>query len=405
MAMNQRVRTASESLGFLAILGGILVALNVLGFFVSGRADLTEKRLYSLSEGSRDVAKRLSDTLTITAYFTEDLPPPFNATERQVLDLLEEYRAASGGKIVVNVVHPDEEDERQAAERDGVQKVTHQVYEDDAVSAMEGYRGLVLEYLGDEKVLAAIADTDGLEYTLTTKIKELIGDKHEIGILSGHDGPTLTKGLSRLRGCLPTYEITEVSATSEIDRDLRALLVIEPATALSEDELRRIDQFVMRGGSLGVFGGSMKISLEGYDPAATPIDTGINTLLRRWGVKVDDGVVADANCGRAPLQTRMGIPIGVPHPVVPIVSFDEAAREHPALFRLDGAPLPFISPLALTEAPRGVTVRTLARSTDNSWNIESSSVSLRPRMPQEWQQEGREGPFPVIVAMYSLMSS
>ncbi|MCS6797542.1 MAG: GldG family protein [Myxococcota bacterium] len=408
MLSSRRVRTASESLGFLLLIGGILVALNVVGFFVHHRLDLTEKGLFSLSDGSRKVAQRLTDTLEVTAYFTEDLPPPHNATERHVLDLLDEYRAASNGRLVVKLVRPDTDDEKEQAERDGVVRVAHTTVRNDSVQQVEGYRGLVLRYLDRSEVIPAIESTEGLEYQLTMKIKELVGDRTPIGLLGGHDGPTLSKGLSRLRDCLPTYDVREVSATSEIARDLRALLVVEPRTPLSETELRYINQYVMRGGSLGVFGGSMKIDLEGFDPSAQSVDTGLNRLLRRWGVEVREGLVADARCGRVPMPSRLGIPVLVPHPVIPIVRFDEAAREHPATFRLDGAHLPFVSPLRLVPTNDSqIRVRTLARSSDEgqSWTYEEASVSLRPRPPQEWRMEGPAGPFPLIVAIEGKLPS
>ena len=43
--------------------------------------------------------------------------------------------------------------------------------------------------------------------------------------------------------------------TQEIPTTLKALLIVHPETPLSETELRYIDQYVMRGGSLAVFGG------------------------------------------------------------------------------------------------------------------------------------------------------
>src|SRR5687768_14472078 len=78
----------NESLGFLMIVAGSLIALNVLGVFFFHRFDTTATRAFTLSEGSRRVVRQLDDTMTITAYFTEGLPPPFNATERYVRDIL-----------------------------------------------------------------------------------------------------------------------------------------------------------------------------------------------------------------------------------------------------------------------------------------------------------------------------
>ena len=120
MSSKVQKSAASESLLFLAFVGGILILLNVLvAYFPSPRIDLTQNGLFSLAEGSKRVAARLDDRLEVTAYFTENLPPPFNATERHVRDLLAEYAAASDGQIVVNFVNPDDDAKQQAARADG----------------------------------------------------------------------------------------------------------------------------------------------------------------------------------------------------------------------------------------------------------------------------------------------
>ena len=121
MAMNKRTKAASESLAFLGIVAASLVLLNILGVFFFGRIDATKNNLFSLSDGSKRVVESLKDNLEVTAYFTADLPPPFNATERYVRDVLDEYAAASKGKVKVTFVNPDSDESRQAAETDGVQ--------------------------------------------------------------------------------------------------------------------------------------------------------------------------------------------------------------------------------------------------------------------------------------------
>src|SRR5687767_4404330 len=126
MAMNKRTRAATESLAFLAIVAVSLVLLNVLGVFFFGPLDMTKNQLFSLSEGSKRVVSNLEDDLEVTAYFTENLPPPFNATERYVRDILDEYQAASKGKLKVRFVNPDTDETRQQAETEGAQRVAHQ---------------------------------------------------------------------------------------------------------------------------------------------------------------------------------------------------------------------------------------------------------------------------------------
>ncbi|MEM9189882.1 MAG: GldG family protein [Myxococcota bacterium] len=405
--MDQRTRAATESLGFLAITVGIFFLLNFLGVFAFFRLDWTANDSFSLSDGSEDLAGELTDKLVITAYFTEDLPPPFNATERYVRDILVEYENAGGGKIEVNFVNPDSDTLKEEAEEAGVQKVSHQAIKDDGLSVVEGFRGLVMEYLDQREVIPVIEDTRGLEYAITMKLKRMVGDQTSVAVLGGHDGPSLTQGLSRLRACMPQYSLTEVAADAELSvEEYSALVIVEPHTSLSEDELKQINRYVMTGGSLGVFGPTMKITLDAQTPGAVPTasasESGLNQILRPWGVVSQVGIVHDTHCGQAPLQTNIGM-LPVPHPPVPMVNFDDAQSDHPVAFRLDSTLLPFTSPLELVGD--GDNALVLAASSEESWLVSDASVELQPRMPREWGSRTGEGNYPLIAAIEGSLSS
>ncbi len=403
-------RQRAESLGFLLITAGVLVALNVLGVFFFLRVDTTHNRAYSLSEGSRRVVRELDETLTITAYFSANLPPPFNTTERYVRDMLAEYQAAGGRHVVVRFVSPDTDDERSEANDRGVQLVQHQNIDRNAVSVVEGYRGIVFEYLGERQVIPVVQpDTQGLEYEITMAIKRLTSERLPIGVLSGHEGPTPSQGLSTLQRMLPLYTLREVDANAEIDHALRALLIVDPRTEITEAELRRINQYVMNGGSLGVFGGSMKVDLsEAPNLSATPTGSNLDHLLSPWGVTLGENIVADARCGRVPLRTAFG-QIPVLYPPAPIVTFTREQAEHPVLFRLNSTPLFFASAIQTTDAFGENHGRVLMQSSDgeNSWLLTGASVDLSIRDPREWVRTmgGAAGPHTLGVAIEAQLPS
>ena len=124
MATRTQTRLARESALFLLVLGASLVLLNLLGFFgVNLRADATSAELFSLSKGSKRLAGALQDQMEIRAYFSKDLPPPYNAMGRYIRDLLTEYRDASHGKITLRMIEPQTDEDKQAAEHDGVDTV------------------------------------------------------------------------------------------------------------------------------------------------------------------------------------------------------------------------------------------------------------------------------------------
>ncbi len=399
---------ARESLLWLAIVAAILVALNALGVLVSGRLDLTERKLFSLSDGSKRVADRLTDRMEVTAYFTADLPPPFNATERYVRDILTEYEKVSADKIRVAFIDPVTEAEREQADTDGVQKVAHQVVENDSVSVREGYRGLVIKYLGDKKTIPVIEDTSGLEYRITQAMKQLVGDARKVAILKGAGGPSLTEGLSKLSKLQPTYSFEEVDGHGGIDDKFAALMIVGAEQAIPEHTLRSIDAFLMKGKSVGIFGGTVATSFEGQEPSAKVVETGLNKLLKPYDVAMESQLVLDWQCGRAPMLGPLGITVAVPYPPIPTASIEQSQQEHPALYKLSTASLPFTAPLQVGTkfSEEGETsLRILASSSTSSWALDEAPFSLRIKRPDEWKQTRLGGPFPLMVAVEGKLPS
>ena len=70
-----------------------IVLINLVGITLFFRVDLTENKIYSISDASKKVVSTLSEPLTIDVFFTKNLPAPHNNSEQYLHDLLEEYSA------------------------------------------------------------------------------------------------------------------------------------------------------------------------------------------------------------------------------------------------------------------------------------------------------------------------
>lgn len=399
-------RQAAESLTFLAITAAVLVLANVVGYFWYARIDLTENKIFSLSDGSKRLISELDDDLKITVFYTADAPSAWAAHQRYVRDIVQEY-ASAGKRVKLRWVDPDEEEEKAEAREMGVTERVLAGATDGSATLVRGFAGIVLEYQGERQVLEfGMPTTEGLEYELSTRIRELAYDPLPIGIVSGHGSPSLSQGLSTLRGMLTNYELREVDLSQEIDRELRALLIIDPTEAFTDQELQRINQYVMRGGSLGIFGGGLNLQLPGaqmgFGPSATAATTQLNNLLRGWGIELGTGMVADARSLQVPMNTTLGFPVPVRFPPVPAIRFDAEAQKHPVTFRVPYAPFWFTSPIRVNERFHELGGTILGRSSEGgSWLLTDSTISLGPRDPSEWQRTvgSDRGPFNVLVAL------
>jgi ABC-type uncharacterized transport system involved in gliding motility auxiliary subunit len=208
-----------------------------------------------------------------------------------------------------------------------------------------------------------------------------------------------------LKGYLSLYDVQEVKADKEIPKELKALVIVQPDQAFTDPELRYIDQYVMHGGSLAVFGGALKVDFgQGMPSTATPVDTGLNKLLEKWGVTLQNKIIADKQCSMAPVVKEIAglgrAMVRMPYPLFPVITFEENQRKHPVLFRLDQTLLPYATPLALNDNLKGdkqVTKTVLAQSTKNSWLLEGASIDVKTR--EGWELPRTYQSYPVGFAL------
>ena len=84
---------------YLCIVGSILIILNIISRNIFFRWDLTNNKMYSLSESSKSVVKKINDRFTMKVYFSNNLPGEYWNNRRYLQDILEEYAAYSNGNI------------------------------------------------------------------------------------------------------------------------------------------------------------------------------------------------------------------------------------------------------------------------------------------------------------------
>ena len=96
------------SLGLTVVLAALnLVALNYLvAGWSTARLDLTSDRRYSISPATKRILANLDEELTIYGFFSERTHPKLAPLIPELIDLLEEYRAVSGGKVNVEIIDP-----------------------------------------------------------------------------------------------------------------------------------------------------------------------------------------------------------------------------------------------------------------------------------------------------------
>lgn len=318
---------------FLLAVIGSLVLVNVMGLRFFGRLDVARDGAYTLAAASKETLKALEEPVTITAYFTENLPAPYSSNARYVRDLLEEFRSASHGQVAFEFIDPagqetdkDKETRREvkqdifgrrfheptSVEKEltsaGVQPVELRVIEDDQQQRRRAYMGLVIKHQEKKEVIPVVKSVDGLEYDLTTLIRKLSRSRTPvIGILQGHDEPSMREKLRFLNSALSqTSEVRPVTLGEKgrFDGSLDALMVIGPKTALSAKEIKAVDQFLMEGKSVALFLDSERVDLQQFNP--TEATHGLTPWLSQYGVTLGDQLVADVNSASINVSEQRG---------------------------------------------------------------------------------------------------
>ncbi|WP_426755836.1 GldG family protein [Myxococcus sp. Y35] len=410
---------------------GCLVLLNVLGLRAFARFDATRDQVYTLSQASRDTLEKLEDPVTVTAYFTDELPAPYSSNARYVRDLLEEFRAASKGRLAFEFLDPmtqetaeDQETKREtkrdifgrvfreptSVERElaevGIQPVEIRVIEDDQMQTKRAYMGIVIKHQEKREVIPVVQDTQSLEYDLTTLVRKLTRPKTPVlGVVQGHGEPALHEKLTRLQALLgQMYEVRPVNlaGTERVDADVDALLVIGPKTALPEAEVKAIDQFLMSGKSAAFFLDAVHVDLKTFEPSEA--SHGLGPLLATYGIQVGDRLVADVDSAQLNVQERRGfmlVSMPVPYPFIPLL--ERLEGDSPVSQGLVEVSLPFSTTVTAT-APEGAQATVLARSSRKSW-LEARPYNIDPR--RDWRSETvtPDGPHPLMVQVSGKLKS
>jgi ABC-type uncharacterized transport system involved in gliding motility auxiliary subunit len=440
MAMERKKKAATESGALLFIIVAIVVAVNALSFFMYRRWDMTKAEKYTLSEGSGRLIRSIKDgeQIKVEAYVTKGLPK-LDAFVRDLRDLLQQYKDAGRGKFDYTIIEPKTEDERKKAEEAGLQKLQRVEGSDteDKAEVAQGYMGLVFTYKTQKEKIPVLSpdNNTGLEFWITNKIRELkdAGDKtkHKLGVLTGHDEiklsePNLVPGQGRQGGptiqaiigqYFPFYELKDVdlkNGDAEIDESLDGLLITQPGKELTEKELRRIDQFVMRGKSLAILASAVNTK-AGDATMNAKLDThGLEKLTEGYGIKMHKDVVLDF--GRS-FRVRVDTMTGPRTMIFPqILDVREDSRftgdevlldtSFAAFFRIPQASFPFASSLELDKSKQpqiGDKLRMIAHSTPAAITETGDTVDLKPA--RQWRPKGNFQQFGLAAAAEGKLKS
>lgn len=280
-----------------AVLAVILfVCVNVLSEATlrSARLDLTENKLFTLSQGTRDVLSAIDEPITLRLYASRSLAegaPAYGDFIGRVRELLQHYADLSRGMVRLQVYNPEpysvQEDEAVAYGLQGVQL-------DQGGETV--YFGLAATNSTDDQEVIPFFDTQReryLEYDLTKMLFNLAHPKKKVvGLMAFL--PIDTDPLKEYKPWAVVEQLEQFVTVRAIGRsvkhipeDIDLLMIVHP-TGVEDATLYAIDQFVLRGGRAMIFVDPHSEAEAEMSAAMRrpPADTGsdLGKLFAAWGI-------------------------------------------------------------------------------------------------------------------------
>lgn len=393
-------KAASTTLSLLILVAIILVVNYIVGGlgFLNSRADLTEKKIYTLSEGTRKIISRITsdEPVTIRFYASQDssvMPQWLMNYGRTVKDLLMEMEKEGDGKLKLERIDPKPRtEEEDKAIADDIRGSTLSMGGD------KFYLGIAIESVGKKEIIPALdpAQEVSLEYSIARAIAKVTSsekDRPVVGVMSGMPiaGPAFNfPGMPQqqpppwvmIQLLRQDYDVREVpTSTESIDADVDVLLVIHPSDITEKAEFA-IDQFLLKGGKVLAFVDPHALVSRNYNnqsqlgraPTFVSDTSNLPKLLKAWGVKYDQNLVV------ADMEHRTQISRDHLAPTFLSIGGDGINRDEPLTSNLEVVQMISSGAFQVEDKP-GIKVTRLVQSSENSQLVDRSTAEKSQSEP------------------------
>jgi ABC-type uncharacterized transport system involved in gliding motility auxiliary subunit len=411
----KKTETLLYSAAGVALMFVVIVAVNLIASSVKTRADLTENKLYTLSDGTKAILKKVDSPVEVRFYFSQSeprLPSQIRTYAKEVEDLLEEFRDASGGKIKIRKIDPKpDSDAEEAAQADGIDGQPM------GPLGEQFYFGLVVS-LDPEKVPVTLQLERErlLEYDIARALGQVIAtNKPLVGVMTslpmfGQPMNPMMMRMGQQGGQRPWVFIQELKRdytvrqvpmeVEKIDDDIQVLIVAHPKN-ITEKTQFAIDQFVLRGGKLLALLDAMGFLDRDQSQPNNPlagmmpgVGSTLPKLLPAWGVTFDTTkVVADLSFTKKLAFNPQEAPQD--RPTFLFINPDGINREDALLGQLDNLLFPEAGSFGGTPAT-GLQQSVLLHSTKQSDLVDGMTARFSPQKTMsEFKPSGKELPLAI----------
>ncbi len=380
------MKNKKSILTYLLLIIGVIILVNILAdrFFL--RLDFTGDKRYTLSKATRDILGSINETVTVTAYFSEELPADFARLRRDFKEELIEYSTRSKGKVMFEFINPNKDDaSQQKAMQEGINPVLINVREKDQVKQQKAYLGAVVHYGDKKEVIPLIQPGAAMEYSLSTSIKKMsVENKPKIAFLEGHKENSLNSMIQVMQSLSVLYDVEPVNLndTAAKPEKYKTLVIVDPKDTIPAQQLRRLDDFLAMGKNIYIAMNRVNGNLQ--TSSGTVVNTGLEQWLEKKGIRVNPNFIIDQNCGKITVNQQQGymtFQSSMNFPYLPNIT---KFASTPATRGLTSVVLPFASSIDFFAVNKEVSFTALASTSEKSG---TENPPLTFNISRNWQQQ------------------
>ncbi|MEW6595017.1 MAG: Gldg family protein [Thermodesulfobacteriota bacterium] len=352
----------------------------------------TVKKVVHGFQGIDTVFARAEKPLTLTAIITPNsLPKAVAGLPGQIREAAEGLAKEAGGKL--NLVWIDPDDPAAGISREGVgQQFGVKPLRASLLSEQSFYLALLLKVGDTTEAIPLAADMNAvaIRQEIEAAIKRTAsGFLKTVGVWTprpdfGGFGQPRQQHQMFQQVLRENYNIEPVNLMGgTVGGDIDVLLLIAPQQ-MSELERFAVDQYLMRGGSVVVLGGSYQLDLPpgAQNLALKPVQGGLHEMLAHYGVAIDQTLVMDRQNEPFPVPVNRdigGVTVQeikhIAYPFFVDVRASGMNRQSPIVANLPAVTLNWPSPLSLNqEKLAGRKALVVLESSPSAWLYRDASI-------------------------------
>jgi ABC-type uncharacterized transport system involved in gliding motility auxiliary subunit len=351
----RQARFGTLAVASVLVVLAILAAINYLGTRHNKRWDLTAAKQFSLSDQTRKVLQDLKQPVHIRVFARSDDFERFR-------DRLDEYTYATK-QVTVDFIDPEKKP---------------------ALAQQYGVTALgtvVFEYAGrNEK-----ATSDGEQELTNALIKVVQGRQPKVYFVQGHGEKDTTSadrtGYNGITTALTSdnFVVDKVVLAQQtaVPADADVLVIAGPRTDFLAPEIDMLKAYLAQGGKLLIM----------LDPVLKPDQpqlTGLEALLKDWGISADHDIVLDVSGMGRLIGTDESVPVAASYPSHPITQNFNLLTAYP-LAR---------SMTPIEGGTSGHTAQPIIETSRSSWG-ETDLKGLAGGQPAKADESDKKGPVPL----------